>query len=87
MDIDFYNCSVSHDEVPLGEQKIGAYMAQTARDLKAWKGHLVEILQDSPSKERKFLRWRVRESRNRGPGYEYIVVEEGRLEVHPKTSS
>jgi len=64
------------------------YKAQVEMDLKAWKACLVEILKDSPSKERKFLRWKVYKSQrhhgiSRGA---QVVVEEGELEVFPETS-
>lgn len=66
------------------------FRAQAETDLKAWKWHVVEILNDSPSKERKFLRWKVYESRkvphtiSRGT---QVVLEEGELEVLPGVSS
>ena len=65
------------------------FRAQAETDLKAWKGHVIEILNDSPSKERKFLRWKVYEIRevpytiSRGT---QVVLEEGELEVLPGVS-
>lgn len=54
------------------------YRYREETEMKAWKKHLIEVLEDSPSKERKFLRWRVYETQE--------VVEEGELEVLPGTS-
>ena len=65
------------------------FRAQAETDLKAWKRHVIEVLNDSPSKERKFLRWKVYENRrlpystSRGT---QVVVEEGELEVLPGAS-
>ena len=64
------------------------YKARVEMDLNAWKRHVVEILKDSPSEERKFLRWRV----HKGQGLDgifrgaQVVVEETELEVFPETS-
>jgi len=65
------------------------FRVQAETDLKAWKRRVVEILNESPSKERKFLRWKVYETRRlpystlRGT---QVVLEEGELEVLPGTS-
>ena len=65
------------------------FRAQTETDLKAWKRHVIEVLKDSPSEERKFLRWKVYESRrlpysvSRGT---QVVLEQGELEVLPGVS-
>ena len=48
-------------------------------DLKAWKRHLVRVLKDGPSNERKCLRWKV--YKNQGSS---AVLEEGGLEVLPE---
>lgn len=50
-----------------------------------WKIHLIRVLKESPSKERKFLRWKVSGSRMDCGVAEYIV-ENGELEVLPETS-
>ena len=49
---------------------------------RVWKRGLIDVLKSSPSKERKFLRWRFTSS-NRG-----IIgfAESGELEVFPGTS-
>lgn len=53
-----------------------------------WKGELIGLLKDSPSTDRKFLRWKVVQSyRNpHGVGRGYDVVETEELEVLPETS-
>jgi len=55
---------------------------------KIWKKELVSLLRDSPSTDRKFLRWKLVQSypRIRGGGRAYDVVENGELEVLPETS-
>ena len=57
-------------------------------DLKVWKVHLVQVLKESPSKERKFLRWKVSGSRlcRSLPGDAIAAVGNGELEVLPGTS-
>jgi len=64
------------------------FRARTETDLNVWKRHVVEILKDSPSKEHKFLRWEVYETR-RSPygifGGTKVILEEGELEVLPET--
>ena len=63
------------------------YKARAKKDLEVWKTYLVEVLKNSPSKERKFLRWRVYKGhRRRGTPREVQVVVEGELEVFPETS-
>ena len=54
-------------------------------DLETWKRHLIEVLKDSPSKERKFLRWKVTEVPNFTYPHHDVVVEVGELEVLPET--
>ena len=61
-----------------GKSESAMYRYREETEMKAWKKHLIEVLEDSPSKERKFLRWRVYETQE--------VVEEGELEVLPGTS-
>jgi hypothetical protein len=85
-DIDFVAFLCPHG---MGSAKYELYRAQTETDLKAWKRQLVEVLKDSPSKERKFLRWKVYgyDSQRCYGVFVYIqVVEEGELEVLPGTS-
>ena len=54
---------------------------------RSWKRELISLLKDSPSTERKFLRWKIAKSyphtSARGRAYT-IVVKEG-LEVLPET--
>ena len=54
---------------------------------KAWKREFISLLKDSPSTERKFLRWKIAQSYlvtgGRGRAYEVVVNEE--LEVFPET--
>jgi len=54
-----------------------------------WKRELIRLLKDSPSTDRKFLRWRVVQSRPRivAVGRAYDIVESEELEVLPETSS
>ena len=55
----------------------------------AWKRGFIDILKDSPSKDRKFLRWGVAHTRSYpGPNLpqSYDIVEKGELEVSPDTS-
>ena len=63
------------------------YKVQAERDLEIWKTHLVEVLKDSPSKERKFLRWRISKGQRHHdfPGGVQVVMGEGKLEVIPET--
>lgn len=60
--------------------------AQMAADLEVWKIHLIQVLKDSPSKERKFLRWKTYEGLRRGTRNAHVAVENGELEVLPETS-
>ena len=54
---------------------------------KTWRRELISLLKDSPSTERKFLRWKIAQSYlrtdGRGRAYEIVVNEE--LEVLPET--
>jgi len=62
--------------------------ARVEKDLKAWKGHLIKVLKDSPSKERKLLRWKLSEWQIGGSSSKDmpVAVEDGELEVFPETS-
>jgi len=86
VELDFITSPFHPDET--GTAKSDLYRTQVEMDLKAWKACVVEILKDSPSKERKFLRWKVYKSqRPHGiPRGIHVVVEEGELEVFPETS-
>jgi len=59
---------------------------EEAREI--WKRELTSLLKDSPSTDRKFLRWKVVQSRPRiiGIGRVYDIVENEELEVLPETS-
>ena len=86
MEIDLTAYLFTPDEPWMAEHR--RRKAQIETDLNAWKVHLVQVLQDSPSKERKFVRWKVSE---RYTPYDVsecnlVVVESGELEVLPETS-
>ena len=75
-------------EIDLIEVHSDASETQTLLDAlkenrRAWKWGLVDVLKSSPSKERKFLRWRVTSSRTYPKSH---VLETGELEVYPGTS-
>jgi hypothetical protein len=72
----------------MGPAKRELRRAQMETDLEEWKVHLIQVLKDSPSKERKFLRWKVSESQLYRDVSEdiVVVVEDGELEVIPETS-
>jgi len=53
--------------------------------LKEWTKHVIPVLKDSPSKERKFLRWRFSEINWVDTRRVMGAVENGELEVHPET--
>lgn len=50
----------------------------------AWKSGFIDVLKNSPAKDRKFLRWRTAHTRSSPKIYD--VVENGELEVFAKTS-
>lgn len=54
---------------------------------KVWKGELISLLKDSPSTERKFLRWKITQSylRTDGRGRAFEVMLNEELEVLPET--
>lgn len=64
--------------------------AWSTEALRAWKAHSIEILRDSPSAERKFLKWEIYGGPKWGtPGVaeiESVMDVEGVLEVEPDTS-
>jgi len=86
VDLDFVTSPFYLDEFDAGLSEL--YGALAVKDLGRWKAFLVEVLKDSPSKERKFLRWKVyKGKRHRGfPREVQMVVDEGELEVFPETS-
>ena len=53
-----------------------------------WRRELIGLLKDSPSTDRKILRWKFVQSHRHphGTGRVYNVVETEELEVSPKTS-
>ena len=64
------------------------YRGRVEADLNAWKAYMIEVLKDSHSNERKFLRWKVYKipRRNDIPRGLQVIAEEGVLEVFPETS-
>jgi len=64
------------------------YGEKTEGNLKAWKEQLIQVLRDSPSERRKFLKWRVCRRYRECGGLQHIgVIEEnGESEVFPETS-
>jgi len=74
------------DEIGTAKGEVRRGQAETY--LKLWKVHLIQVLKDSPSKERKLLRWKVseREMPYGVTEYTVVVVEDGELEVLPETS-
>lgn len=70
-----------------GETEAQARKERRETFLERWKESLIPVLKDSPSKERKILRWELFELR-RHPGYFHNgvveVVESGEREVHPE---
>ena len=85
MELDFIALLYSPFEMVTANRELRRARMET--DLKAWKVHLIQILKDSPSKERKFSRWKVSESQLYCDISEdiVIVVEDGELEVLPET--
>jgi len=84
VDLDFITPPYRLDEMGTTGGKI--YRAQAEIDLKAWKNRVIEILKNSRSKRRKFLRWKVYEGQRREGISGGILVEEGELEVLLETS-
>lgn len=85
VDLDFTTSPFYPDEN--GTPKNELYRTQAETDLKVWKGYLIEVLKDSPSEERKFLRWKVCKTLRQlyTSGGAHVVLEEGELEVFPET--
>ena len=62
------------------------FRTEAEMSLKVWKGSVIEVLKDCPSKDRKFLRWRLYES-ERCLGTSWAtLVQEGELEALPGVS-
>lgn len=79
MEIEFYICPMDREEVSIPE-KSKSHLDGAARDLDLWKKHLIQVLEDSPSAERKFLRWKVSKPSD-DDYYMWVEVEEGGLEA------
>ena len=71
----------------LDEAELELLRAEAKTELKIWKTHLIQVLKESPSEERKFLRWKVTEHQiRRGTVRRNAVVREnGELEMLPGT--
>lgn len=66
----------------------GHYTKWSTIALRAWKVHSIEVLKDSPSAERKYFRWEVRDGgKFRTPAELFLSSGKGVLEVGPDTSS
>jgi len=52
--------------------------------MNAWKRCFTDVLRDSPSKDRKFLRWRIVHTQIFAVPQTYDIVENGELEVFPR---
>ena len=78
MDIKLFLCSADQEEVLIPE-KYKSHLAGAVRDLEAWKKCLIQVLEDSPSGERKFLRWKARKP-DEADLFGWVKVEEGELE-------
>lgn len=86
VDLEFTTSPFYLDEATTAERE--RHRARAEVDLIAWKACLIEVLQNSPSKERKFFRWKVYKGR-RHHGFisgVQVVSQEGELEVFPETS-
>jgi len=86
VDLEFNTSPFYLDEATIEEREL--HRARAEVDLNAWKACLIEILKNSPSKERKLFRWRTYTGRRHqgfGAGLQ-VISEEGELEVFPETS-
>ena len=86
VDVDFVTSPFYTGETGTADGEL--YVARIEADLKAWKRHLIEVLKDSLSEERKFLRWATFEqqgSRGFARFLQPMVLEEGELEILPET--
>ena len=70
----------------VGPFERGRRRAQIKTDLNTWKALLIRALKDSPSKERKLVRWKVSERNVVVFPFEYYFedLESGELEVLPE---
>ena len=86
MDLEFTTSPLYPDAA--GTVRSELYKLQAEKDVEVWKTNLVQVLKDSPSKERKFLSWRIYKGQRRHdiPRAAQVVVGEGKLEVLPETS-
>ena len=82
MDVELFICPDLGEDISIPEV-YKSYLAGAARDLEAWKEHLIQVLEDSGSEERKFLRWKVYIPDDHGTWVkvEEKGLEEGELEV------
>ena len=84
MELYFLNLLISLEPISKVEHEL--HRAQMKADLEVLKAHLIQVLKESPSNERKFLRWKVAEHQYyRGATRNIVVVENGELEVLPET--
>ena len=82
MEVDFATHLSRPDGIDTAKREL--CRAQVEADLKLWKIHMIQVLKESASKERKFLRWKV--TGDRGRDVAPYIVEDGELEVLPETS-
>ena len=71
------------DEWDMAEHRLRR--AQIETDLNMWKEEMIQVLRDSPSKERKFVRWKASVSNSLDNPFDpnFVVVGSGELEVLP----
>jgi len=76
-------------EFDLTEDRVGPFeypLDVLEEKMNAWKRGLTDVLRDSPSKDRKFLRWRIVYRRAFAVPQSYGILKSGELEVFPRTS-
>jgi len=85
VELDFPELLVFVDIV--NEAKVELCRTEAKPELRVWKRYLIQVLKDSPSRERKFLRWKATEYQiRRGvTGQDVVVREIGELEIPPET--
>lgn len=59
------------------------YHSDSEEDRRVWKMNCIDVLKNSPSKNRKFLRWKVAQEYTY-PIDDYAVIEAEELEVSPE---
>lgn len=83
VELDILAFSISPHELETTKHEL--LKAKIKADLEVWKVHLIQALNDSPSKERKSLRWKVSENRplcaNGIVRSNFVPVGDGELEV------